>query len=255
MALTINMFYKKRLWHLFISILLIPQLALAKEVIKSAVSPEFPKGLHAKYLTYLANKADMELTLFPIPFARRVVALKKGEIDIMVGIKSTYADSSDLVFLQPAYERLRGAYFVRADETKTLQHESQLRDIIMGISIQDEKIMALARQPFKEVVPVTNLKQKIHLLKKRRVDSFMHFESSALAMIATEGLAQDIVRAPYQNQEYEYYHFAVGRSSPLLLHWEKLETLIAQGVAAGDFLSIRLQHYAEHPEPQEEQFH
>lgn len=60
-------------------------------VIKSSVSTEFLRGLHFKYLTFIADRIDMPLQVNPIPFARRLKSPDQRLIDIMVHIREAHS--------------------------------------------------------------------------------------------------------------------------------------------------------------------
>lgn len=47
------------------------------------------------------------------------------------------------------------------------------------------------------MVPVTSLKQKIGLLQKGRIDTFIHFQESVLPTLRSMGLEQEIVLADF----------------------------------------------------------
>ena len=219
--------------------------SLAKETLRSSVSPEFPEGLHAKYLQYIADKMSMDLTLYPMPFARRIQALKKGDIDIMVGLKGTQPDSEGFDKLLPPYERLQSIYFIKKENQHRLAKPEDLGQLVVGLTIDEKALLERAEQLFRKTVPVTTLNQKIELLELGRIDSFVHFEHSAQYMIDKKGLTNKIVPAPYQNSGIRDYHVTISTASPLYVYKEKFEKIIQEGLVAKDFVRIRQTHYQE----------
>jgi len=217
--------------------------AQAEVTIKSSVSPEFPSGLHAKYLSYIAQKLDVQLEIYPMPFARRLASLKDGTINLMVGLKRNHAEQ-DFEFLNPRYEALRASYFVRFDSQHLASPETKLYELVAGYSIDEKQMLQWAHDTFKDVVTVTSLEQKIRLLAKGRIDTFVHFESSAKYKIRLLGLENKIVAAAYQPGETLSYHFAINSQSELYSLKAKIEKIIALGVENGDFAKIRYDHEA-----------
>ncbi len=213
--------------------------------IKSSVSPEFPDGLHTKYLQYLASQLDMQLDIYPMPFARRLQALKNGEIDIMVGLKGTHNENGQFVYVRPSYEKLRTGWFVLASSKHILTKAEHKSRLTMGITIDEKTKIDKAQERYGAIVPVTDLRQKIELLLLGRIDSFSHFEASAKKVIREMGLEQQVVLAPYQDQQTRPYHVAISSQSQLVGRIAELEQIIRKGVADGDFLNIREFHYAE----------
>jgi ABC-type amino acid transport substrate-binding protein len=233
----------KTLWRVTLTIILLVSSSVSAQSIKSSVSPEFPDGLHSQYLSYLAKKLEMELILYPMPFARRLEALKDGDIDIMVGLKFGYEESDEFIYLEPKYETLCNSYFVLANNKQILSSAEQLQDIVVGLTIDKGPAFEKAKFNFKDVIPVSSLSQKILMLDKGRIDSFVHFEASAKYMIKRLGLQGRIVLAPYQTGTLRHYHYAIGKNSWLLEHKDSIETIIRQGVIAGDFELMREKHY------------
>lgn len=220
-------------------------IACAKPVIRSSVSPEFMDGLHTRYLRYMADQMDMELEIYPIPFARRLVSLENGEIDLMVGVKGSYPENG-FVYLRPSYETLRNTYFVRADELHLLTEPSQINNLTLAITIDDQALMDKAYDKVGGIVPVTSLEQKIMMLDYGRVDAFVHFESSAMLKIKQLGLERKMMPALVQPGKSRDYYFALSIGSPLFEHKSEFERTIAQGVQRGDFAAIRFEYEQEH---------
>ena len=237
---------KSRIWILiFSSLVILSSTVRSAEPVKlrSSVSPEFPTGLHYKYLHYIAEQMELELDIYPMPFARRLASLKSGEIDIMVGLKHTHKQRK-FSFLQPSYESLKAIYFIRKSDQARMQQASDLANLIGGFSIDEKEFIEQVRSQFKDVVTVTNLEQKIKLLARGRIDTFVHFESSAEFKIREMGMQQRLIKADYQPADILDYNIGISLLSPLLPLREKLENVIEQGVANGDFVNIRLQHEA-----------
>ena len=215
--------------------------AHSSQTLRSSVSPEFPQGLHYKYLRYIAEQMDLELEIYPMPFARRLASLKKGDIDIMVGLKHTHKQRQ-FTFLQPSYESIKAAYFVRANDAARMQSETDLAFLIAGFSIDEKEFIERARSQFRDVVTVTNLEQKIKLLARSRIDTFAHFESSAIYKIREMGMQDKLKLAEYQPAEDLNYHIGLSLRSPLMLRRDQFESVIQQGLANGDFAKMRLDH-------------
>ncbi|WP_100642655.1 substrate-binding periplasmic protein [Alteromonas facilis] len=211
--------------------------------ILSSVSPEFPNGLHAKYLDYIAKEAKCELDIFPMPFARRVASLRSGEINLMVGIKSLHKEVG-FEFLQPSYETLQSTYFVRAADFSKYTTKDSFRQANAALTIDNESMLTRAQDLFSAIVTVSNLEQKIRLLQIGRVDTFVHFESSAQYMIHQMGLQNELVPAAIQISQPLEYFVAIHTLSSLYESKDKLEAVIAEGVRKGDFIRLRREHEA-----------
>ena len=217
------------------------QVMACEPVLRSSVSPEFVNGLQAKYLQYIAKKMGTSLVLYPMPFARRINALKRGEIDIMVGLKHSYQESR-FVYLEPAYETLQNTYFVRKQDADVITTRADLKSLIVGITIDNPDSELQIEQLYRAIVPVSSLAQKIQLLLLGRIDAFTHFESGGRLKIKQLQLENKVVVAPFQPGNFYNYFVGLSTSSPFYKQKAKLEEVIRDGITNGDFAAIRLAH-------------
>lgn len=178
-----------------------------------------------------------------MPFARRVLSLKSGEIDLMVGLKQLHEEVG-FRFLNPSYESLQSKYYVRKADAEKFANEDAFRFATAGVSIDEKGLPVGERDFFKDIVPVTLLEQKIGLLIKGRIDTFIHFESSAAYMIREMGYENEIVSAPLQIGESLDYFFAIHDSSALFARRAEIENIISTAVHSGTFARIRAEHEA-----------
>ena len=214
-----------------------------KYIIKSSVPEEINNSLHGKYLKFLANELGMELELTPLPFARRLDALRKGDIDLMVGLQRTEETQDEVVYLYPGYEALRHTFFVLKDENHKLKDFSDLKQLNVGVTIHAKYFERFSKENALAMIGVSTLKQKIHLLENGRIDTFLHFKESTLPTLERMKLDEKIVLADYQPNERADYYFAMSLNSPLIALKKKFEQAIRAGVETGKFAEIRQQHY------------
>lgn len=226
---------------------LIPQ-ANSTDIIRSSVSPEFPDGLHKKYLDFLATQLDKTLEVYPMPFARRLLALRQGDIDLMVGLKGSHEENEDFIFLHPSYEKLGVAYFVLKEHLHTLKSEGDLKMLLLATTIDGEYRKTLEGRGLR-IAPVTNLQQKIDMLMSSRVDAFVHFFGSTTATLKKMQLSEVIVPAIYQPQETREYFVAISLKGGALPYKERLEEIISRAIRDGVFETIRKEHYANQTTP------
>lgn len=232
---------------LFLLTLLVALPAGAQEysnsTLRASVSPEFISGLHRKYLEYLAVKLNRELVILPMSFARRVKALRMGELDIMVGLQHGHNPNDEFIYIQPPYERLRHAFFVLASEQHRLQRFEQLGELSIGITRHAQYFDRFSGATDLALVEVSSLAQKVGLLRKGRIDTFLHFEHSAHPYLKRMAWEQEVVLAPYQPAQFKDYFVAISARSPIILVQSVITQVVIDGVEAGDFARIRQAHY------------
>lgn len=228
---------------LFICSILFSYKASAQQLLRSSVSPEFINGLHAKYLKYLAENSGLTLDINPMPFARRIQAMRKGELDVMVGLQRRWSSTDEIHYLLPSYEKLSHTFFVRKGNEAVLQKFEDLRDLSIGVTRYATYFDRFEQEDDLIMVSVGSLRQKIKLLRNGRIDTFIHYKQSTLPTLEKMGLSGEVVEAPYQSADLEDYYFTVSSASPLISRKAEFEKVIAEGVKAGDFARIRREHY------------
>ena len=100
------------------------------------------------------------------------------------------------------------------------------------------------------MVPVSTIRQKVELLKKGRISTFVHFQESTFALINQMGLQNEIVLADYQPIEVNNYYVTISRNSSLMNKKNLIEAAVRDAIANDEFASIRLEHYASKLESQ-----
>jgi polar amino acid transport system substrate-binding protein len=214
-----------------------------QEVIRTSVSEEFVNGLHAKYLKNIAKHMNMEIELTPMPFARRLRELRKGNLDLLVGLQHEDDIQDEVVYIKPSYETLRHTFFVSKNNIDNLQSFTDLKKLNIGVTRHAKYFKQFNQEPSLIMVPVSTLRQKIELLKKGRINTFIHYQESALPLITDMGLQNEIVLADYQPTEVNKYYVTISQNSPLIDKKHLFETAVRAAIADQEFATIRREHY------------
>ena len=226
---------------LCIAILSMLSTAANGESLKSAVSPDFPKGLHYQYLKYIEAKLAKTIEVSQMPFARRLYSLQSGDIDLMVGVQAGRKGSFTYIF--PAYESLKHTLFVRRENANLIESKKALYHAVIAFTRKGLYSDTLVSMPEAFQINVESLDQKIAMLMYSRVDGFVHFSGSARSRMGEMGLQNDIVASAYQPEQSHNFHLAIRNALPAPLQ-AKLTRIITEGIAAGDFADIRQAYYS-----------
>lgn len=217
----------------------------AKDVIRSAVPAHLMDGLHAKYLHYLAKQMDMQLQLQPMPFARRLRALRHGELDIMVGLQRTTEEKDEVVYITPSYGSVKHTFFIHRDNYTQLTHFEHLKNMKIGVTKHAKYYDRFNQQANLATVGVNTVQQKIQLLMEARIDTFIHYEDSTFQALKDMGLEGQVIKAEYQPEDVIKYYVTISANSSLMAKKQLVESVVEKGVERGDFIRIRREHYAE----------
>lgn len=216
---------------------------LANDVIRSSVSPDFINGLHSKYLRNIAKHMGMEIEITPMPFARRIRALRTGEIDLMVGLQRDKDEQDEIIYLFPSYESLRQSFFLLQENLHKLKSFDDLQNLNIGVTVHARYFERFNQQADLAMVETNSLTQKIDLLRKGRIDTFVHVEESTQPRLKKMGLSNAIVLAGYQPMERFEYFVTMSQYSPLFDKKPLFEKAIKKALANNDFSRIREEHY------------
>lgn len=217
--------------------------AQGEDVLRSAVSTNFPDGLHTHYLAYIANKLGVKSEVATMPYARRLLSVDNGTLDIMVGVSNTAPIGENTDRIEPAYESLSVAIFVLAGNESTINSIDSFHQYNISVTRNSSRQTILQHIPDNHIIPAVSLEQKIELLLKGRIDSFMHVKQSTLTTLITQNLYTKIRLADFQPpKEYEQ-HVVINKNSWLYQRKGDLEQIIRDGVAKGDFAHIRYRFY------------
>ena len=227
------------------SLCVAPNVAIAKDSLRSSVSPEFRGGLQEKFLGYIADEMELPLSIHPIIYANRVKLLRAGKIDIMVGVKDQHLEKEDFIFIKPSYEQLTNNVFVLKKNLANFTSLNDLNGTTIAFTPDNTTIIEDIEKLGINHMPAPFLDQKIKLLQKGRVDGFVYFKEAALAKIKALGLENEIVMANMSPFSVREHYVALSLKSPLIANKEQLTNVIKNGITRNKFKQLRQQHYAE----------
>lgn len=214
------------------------------QIYYSAVSPEFPNGLHTKFLQYVGQELDIKLSIGSIPFARRIKELNKGNIDIMVGVSSITDMPDNCLLIYPAYETMTTSLFTKKGDPHNIRSMETLKRKIVAITRSARIRIIYGSFDQATIVEVDSLRQKIELLSLGRVDAFIHLKHSTLRYVQNNRLEERVELVPFSDTEGFELHIAINKNSELRHKKDLLQKIVREGVANGDFAEIRAEHYA-----------
>lgn len=218
---------------------------IKQTIMKAAVAEEFRHGLHSKYLQYLADKLNLTLQLSTMPFARRLLQIKNGQLDLIVGIQKTEDRQDEFIYILPHYELLSHRIFILKNKRDLIQTYQDLSGKIIGVNRNSKYYKAFDNNESVVKFKAHGVLQNIELLKRNRIDAFMHYEESTVPLLDGLGISDEVVKSVYQpNIEIQHY-IAISKSSALNSRLGELEQIVEDAVKNKDFLNIRMNHYAE----------
>lgn len=222
--------------------LTLSSMSFAQPMIHSAVSEQFPEGLHSQLIQYVARHLDVEVTISTMPYARRLMALENGTIDLMVGISGRANIGPNVYRIEPPYETISASVF-------TLTHNlAQFNDrnvnATLAITRFSNKAAIYEQLPNIKLVSIETLDQKIEMLLKGRIGAFLHVHQSAMSKIKATNNGERIKPVELALIKAFGQYIAVNKNSWLFNRKEDIKAIISTGIRKGHFKSIRETFYA-----------
>ncbi len=216
-----------------------------RPVIRAAVAEEFKDGLHSKYLKYVAEKLNVELELSTMPFARRLLQIKSGQLDLIVGVQKTEARQDEFIYISPHYESLSYGIFTLKENRQNISSYQDLQGKYIGINRHSKYFHAFDSDDVMHKFQASGVLQNVELLLRKRIDAFMHYEESTLPLLAKIGEKNTIVKTLYQPNNETRHYLAISSHSSLKTRISELEQIVQAAINNKDLLAIRLKHYAD----------
>jgi ABC-type amino acid transport substrate-binding protein len=214
-------------------------------VIKAAVAEEFIDGLHSKYLKYFAEKLNLELELSTMPFARRLLQIKSGQLDLIVGIQRAEERQDEFIYILPHYESLSYRVFSLKENHRQIKNYQDFAGKYIGINRYAKYFTTFDADKTINKFKATGVLQNIELLLHNRIDAFMHYEESTLPLLEKIGERNKIVKTIYQPNIETRHYLAISSHSSLNARKSELEKIVQAAISNKDLLTIRLNHYAD----------
>ena len=218
---------------------------ISQKTVRAAVAEGYVNGLQARFIKYIVNKLDAELTLSTMPFARRIKAVREGQLDLMVGIQRTDDHQDEFIYLEPHYETLSYRFFALKQNEAAITQYHDLQGRVVGVNRHAKYFEPFNDDKLIEKVEVRTIENKVNLLLHERIDAFIHYQETAQPYLADQKLTESVVQSRYQPKHLSKYYVAISAKSWLMAERTQLQNIIATAVANGDFKKIRQNYYLE----------
>lgn len=191
----------------------------------------------------LERQLDIELSITPLPFARRLRKLEMGELDISAGLLKTAEREQLIYFLQPAYIDGFSHHFVlRADEPRELERYEDLYRLVIGVNNDARYFERFDKDKMLQKQNIAASTTCAQMLYRKRVDVCIERRFNDPALQATEFKSSAFKFAGYSHSTARPAYFVLSRHSPLFERRAELESLLAQMKSQGRFTEV-IRHY------------
>ena len=184
-----------------------------------------------------ADSINADVVFLACPFIRCMSLVKKGEADMIFGVKRTKEREKDYAFLDQPYTIQHFPlqfYTLKSRPIKIDQYED-LSGLVVGTVRGSVYYPDFDKDAQLTKVSVTSSQQLLELLMKRRIDTFIEREDSLLPLLQKdEDYQNQIVSNKYMYDKQVDVHLALSKRSFIYQYRDQLSYNLQQFLSNGD---------------------
>lgn len=169
------------------------------------------------------------------PFARRLMQLKIGEIDLLAGLLKDEIREGYAYFLSVPYKRKSNKIFImRKGEGAKLQRYEDLYNLRVSVQVGSKYFSRFDKDPKINKYASTNDESRLQMLLKSRFDALIHTELYGTYIVHNLGLQDRLEVAPYKYTKHNPVYIAISKKSDLYQRKTELDKVFSQMVESGE---------------------
>ena len=188
-----------------------------------------PAGTNVKAMKLIAERLNMRLKFVECPFARCIVLLEKGLVDVFVGLTYSAEREKFLHFIEPSVaDGSVQTFYARQDSTTSIDEFADLNGLIVGLLRYSLYFPEFDEATSFAKVEANTHMQLIDLLLNKRIDAFVGSEQRFNYLLKEQGLVNTISQQTYHITEDRKVYLALSKHS---VHAELVE-LFSEALSA-----------------------
>lgn len=206
------------------------------------------KGANIEVARLLARKLNLSLRFIQCPFARCLSLLKKGQADMMVGIKKTNKREIYLDYLnQPYTSRITPVrFYLRADSHLAITNYADLANKSIGVIRGATYFDRFDSDTSLNKIEVTTHKQLIDMFLKERFDTFLGREISIEQHVSPAIYNSKMKLSPYVYKKKNDSYIVISKQSSLDTLTQELSKTLDNVIASGEVDKIIRKYIHQH---------
>jgi len=217
---------------------------LSAQTYQSGVSEEHRNGIVTKIMQRVAEKLDINLKMQYAPFARRLVSMKSGKIDIMGGLLKRESRKSYIYFVSPPYVKTgRNFFFVRKGEANRIQEYRNLYGLEIGTKINSRYFPRFDKDEKLKKQPISGIEQNFKKLLLKRIDTVIYSYRSGYTTLMEMGITDQVEPAVYHFAGENPVYIGISKKSPLMTEKDHVEKVVREMVDSGEMKTLIEEFY------------
>lgn len=213
-------------------------------MIQTSVAEEGKGSPEDELLRAVAEELIGEIHMVYAPFKRRLIMMKKGELDMMCGLLRRPEREAYIHFIDPPYKtRSDTIFFVQKDSGRRIESYEDLKGLKIGVVrglkyfLQFDRDTTLVTEAADQTT--TNFKK----LLLGRLDTMVQSESHGIHIIHKMGIAQEVDIADFRFSEEKKVYFGISRHSWMMKSLDLIEAILKKMIDSGRVRQIYTEYY------------
>lgn len=201
-------------------------------------------GPNIEIVKLLAKALTLKPVFVRCPFARCLSMTKRGQTDMILGLRNLPERQQDLIFIEPPLfvqqQPLR--FFTLATKNIVIDNFEGLSDLIVGTLRGATYYPQFDNNQTINKVEITSREQLINMLLKGRIDVILEREESLVPLLPKVEYLQQIAMANYQYDKNVNSYIALSRHSANSRYAALLSQHLAAAIENGTIDNIRAKY-------------
>ncbi|ALO36255.1 hypothetical protein CMT41_17090 [Colwellia sp. MT41] len=201
-------------------------------------------GPNIEIVKLLAKALTLKAVFVRCPFARCLSMTKRGQTDMILGLRNLPERQKDLIFIEPPLlvQRQPLRFFTLATKEIVINNFEDLKDLIVGTIRGATYYPQFDNNQTINKVEITSREQLVKMLLKGHIDVILEREESIVPLLPKTEYLQKIALANYQYDKTVNSYIALSRHSANSRYAALLSQHLAVAIENGTIDSIRAKY-------------
>jgi len=202
-------------------------------------------GENIEIAKLLAMSVGLQPIFIRCPFARCLTMVKRGQADMIFGLRKFPEREKELIFLDPPsmIQHYPLRFFVLSSNKIIIDSFDDLKKLSIGTLRGGSYFELFDNSKSITKVALTSREQLVHMLLKGRIDTFIEREESILPLLPKEVYQEKLSLANYQYDKAVNSYIAISKLSNIKVYSERLSQQLQKFATDGTIQNIRMKSY------------
>lgn len=216
------------------------------EPFRIATQGEF-KGIDIDLLNQLAQMQGLKIQYIQCPWARCLLMMQTGELDLMTGIAWREERAQYIHYLSPPYYHCNTRFYIRNEDKAKLQQSSDLYNLRIGMVRGSAYYFEFDNDTKLNKHIVTQENTLLFLLSAKRIDTYIGTDCQADYELSLSRWHNQFTKAAFEPENSTLLYLGISKKSPFYKQEQLFNQSIEQIINNGFFSKVQQQYYQTSP--------